>query len=145
MSRWMDCVNGSQIGPLMVGDLVAKAKTASRCKINGWLSANQDCKEKIFLQVGLSLLESKAYGKLPDAAKSVYLAMCIVAGKNREFYFSKGIAANYGFKDERRYYRGVKALTEAGFIEKIEEPGAAQYAPSRYRFIFEWKGVTSHK
>ena len=119
-----------------------KHKAASQCKISGWMSANSDCREKAFLQVGVSLLTSKVYRKLPDAAKTVYLAMCAEAGKNREFRFSRGIAKNYGFEDERRYYRGVEALVAAGFIETVAEPGAAQYAPSKFRFSFAWKGIT---
>lgn len=126
----------------MAGDLVPRHKAASQCKINGWLSENRDCRERAFLQVGVSLLTSDVYRRLPDAAKTVYLAMCAEAGKNREFRFSRGIAKNYGFEDERRYYRGVEALVAAGFIEKVTEPGAAQYAPTQFQFSFAWKGIT---
>ena len=129
----------------MAGDFVPRQRAASQCKINGWLSENRDCKEKAFLQVGVSLLTSNAYKELPDAAKTVYLAMCAEAGKNREVKFSRGIAKKYGFTDERRYYRGVDALIAAGFIEKVAEPGAAQYAPTKFRFLFDWKGVLKSK
>ena len=93
------------------------------------------------MQVGVSILTSDVFGSLPDAANIVYFAMCAESGKNREFRFSRGIERKYGFKDERRYYRGVEALIAAGFIERIEEPGAAQYAPTKFRFSFVWKGI----
>lgn len=74
------------------------------------------------------------------------MAMCAEAGKNRDFYFSKGVAMrDYHFRDEKKYYRGVNELIEKGFIEKVNEPGAAQYARTKFRFVFEWKGVSKPK
>lgn len=120
-------------------------KAAKNCAILPWLSASVDCKEGRFTQVGNSFL--LAFGgkhpiDLSPGARWMYLCMAMESGGKRELIFTHGAGRKYGIKGTS-YDRYAKELESKGFIERIEDNNLAQYAPARWRFSFEWKGITS--
>lgn len=121
---------------------MGRHKLAKNCNILPWVSGKADCKEGRFIQIGNSLLLSKEYQALSSGAGRLYLCMAMESGGKREFNFTRGIGKKYGFAVSS-YERYVKELKTQGFIEQIDNPDMAQYAPGSYRFIFDWKGITS--
>jgi len=82
---------------------------------------------------------SNPFHKLTYSTRWLYLCMCMESGGQREFSFSRGIAKKYGM-EKNSYYRGVDALTKAGFIELVQEGDMEQFAPSIFRFApNNWK------
>lgn len=120
--------------------MARKPKPAERCIIAPHLSANKDCKEKAFLQVGLSLLKDKRFFTLSGAAKDVYLALSMECGKDNFSYtkFTHGKALQYGIS-RSSYFRGTKELLKKGFIKALRGEGDPQYSPNEFRFCMDWK------
>lgn len=119
-----------------------KHRAAQNCAILPWLSAKGDGKEGRFLQCGNSLFLSKSFQALSTGARWLFLSMAMEAGGKRELIFKHSSAKKYGISPSS-YDRFLKELKDAGFIEKIEDENLAQYAPGRYRFVFDWKGISS--
>lgn len=117
-------------------------KTAQNCAMLPWLSAKCDGKEGRFIQCGNSLFLSKSFQALSPGARWLYLSMAIEAGGKRDFVFTHSAAKKYGVSPSS-YDRFLKELKDGGFIEKVEDENLAQYAPGRYRFVFDWKGICS--
>ena len=119
-------------------------KAATNCTIRPWLSERKDCREGRFIQVGNSLLLSKAFQRLNGNAKHLYLCMALESGGNRDVKFTHSQAKKYGISSTS-FDRSVKELQDHRFIELITDGSGfrPQYAPNVYRFTFEWK-TTSH-
>ena len=105
-------------------------------KIPSWLSANADCKEGRFIQVGNSLLLSKKFQKISQGARLLYFAMAMESAGKIEFVFPLKQATKHGFK-EMSFRRYIKELTDSGFITVTS--GANTREPNIYKFSFEWK------
>lgn len=110
----------------------------SGATLSPWLSAKADCKEGRFLQLGNSLLLDKRYQALSTGARNLYLCMSMEAGGKAEFTFTHGTARKYGISDSS-FDRWAKELRAAGFVLLVMPCNFAQYAPSVYRFIVEWR------
>lgn len=106
-----------------------------------WLSARPDNKEGRFVQAGNSLFLSKEFQKLSAGARCLYLCMTLEAGGRREFEFPRASASKFGFSGSS-FLRYCKELEEEGFIQTTV-CGKCTRTPNRYRFLFEWKGVTT--
>ena len=116
-----------------------KPKSAQRCELKPWLSANADCKEGRFIQVGNSFLLSRKVQHLSFATRWTYQAMCMEsAGRNR-FKFPESALQKYGIPS-RTGRRGIDALIEAGFIERTCS-GKNTRTPSEYCFCYKWKDI----
>lgn len=55
---------------------LARHKLAQNCQILPWLSRKATCREPKFLQIGVSLFESKEFQELTPAQRYLYLCMC---------------------------------------------------------------------
>jgi len=125
---------------------VGKGKAAVHKNIRPWLSAQHDCKEGRFLQVGNSLLFSPEYQRLPATARHLYLCMAMESGGRQEFTFPLRAARKYAIP-QTTFERNMKVLKEHKFIKLIEPrqatPEDGDYRTirpeSRYRFSLEWK------
>lgn len=112
-------------------------KHKSGAELLPWMSARPNNKEGRFLQVGNSLLLSKAYQALSGSAKNVYLCMSMESGKRRDFQFTHGAALKkYGIANTT-LDRALKELISKGFI-MIVQRGSLNF-PSIYGFCFDWK------
>lgn len=131
-----------KIARLEVVGLVPRRKSAQNCTVLPWLSAKCDGREGRFIQCGNSLFLSKPIQSLSPGARWLYLSMALEAGGKRTFTFKHSSAKKYGVPPSS-YDRFLKELKDGGFIEKIEDENMAQYAPGQYRFVFDWKGVSS--
>lgn len=103
-----------------------------------WMSAHLNCKEKRFLQVGNSLFFSPAFQQLNAGSKMLYFYMAMESGGKRDVTFSRATAAKYGIP-RNSFTRQITELKDAGFIEVSMEGNYWQFAPTVYRFSFDWK------
>jgi len=116
---------------------VARRKAAQNCVVLPWVSAKADCREPKFLQVGVSLLESKAFQRLSPSTRLLYLAMCHDAAGHQEFEFPHSRFAHYGLSNGTAR-AGIDALIESGFITR-EYSGKIAREANRFRFSQSWK------
>lgn len=113
-----------------------KSKNARR-ELRPWQSANTDNREKIYVQVGLSLYESTAFHDLSKSARLTYLCMVSAAGFDEVFNFPQaGMVKRFGLSP-RSVRRDIDELVKAGFITK--QSGKVTREPNIYRFSYEWK------
>ncbi len=103
-----------------------------------WLSGKSDNKDKRFIQVGASLLQSPAFKSLNYASRCLYLCLANDAAKDSIVEFSHSDAKRFGFPPST-FDRSTKELCDAGFIERVEDEDRSQYKTSRFRFISAWK------
>ena len=75
-----------------------RKKAAYQADIRPWLSARNDCREGRFLQIGNSLLLSRAFQNLTANARILYLALAMEAGGKRDVIISRSHAQKYGIK-----------------------------------------------
>lgn len=116
---------------------MSRHKAAQNCSILPWLSERADGKEGRFIQVGNSLLLSKAFQDLPSGAQMLFLCMALESGGKRSFLFPLSAATKkYGFSGStfRRY---VDALVDAGFVVRHSMANLRQ--PNEYEFSLAWK------
>lgn len=116
---------------------LARRKAAQNIPIVPWLSAKPNCKDGRFIQIGNSLLLSKAFQQLTAGAQLAYLCMSMESGGKMDFQFPKSALRKYGLS-ETSGARYIKELIAAGFIE-IAESGRTTRTPNRYCFSFQWK------
>lgn len=119
-----------------------KHRAAKSCAISPWLSAKADCRENRFIQAGNSFFFNKKVQSLSAGARWLYLSATLEAGGKRDFVFTHSAAKKYGIAPSS-FDRYLRELKDGGFVEKVEDENMAQYAPSRYRFVFDWKGIRS--
>ena len=110
--------------------------------IKGWLSARPDSAEKRFIQVGNTLLLSKAFQELSIGAQHTYLCMAMESGGKREFIFPLSAAKKYGIS-KNSLTRHVEELSAAKFI--TVQSGKTVRQPNLYAFSFEWKSQETDK
>lgn len=104
-----------------------------------WLSAQQDGKERRFLQVGNTLLLDKRFHALSSGARYLFLCMAMEAGGKRSVSFSRGVTARkYGIS-KNSFTRHCSELEASGFIRRIECGDFLQFSPAVYEFSHEWK------
>ncbi len=121
-------------------------KAARNVPIVGWLSLNLDCKEGRYIQVGNSLLLSRAkdgteenrFIQLSPSTRMLYLCMAMEAGGRREFEFPLRAAKKYGINNST-LRRGVDELIRDGFLER--DSGWNTRTENKFRFVFGWKGA----
>ena len=119
---------------LQRGGSMAKHKT--NCTLSPWLSARADNKEKRFIQIGDTLLYSKAFQELSTGARALYLCMAMEAAGRIEFMLTLSTAKKLGFS-QASFRRYVAELAEKGFISI--NSGRTTREPNIYRFILRWK------
>ena len=115
-----------------------RRKRAENVKISSWLSANDDNRERRFIQVGNSLLFSAAFQDLNAGARMLYLSMTMEAGGKREFTFSHGAGRKYGFKNTT-FDRYIKELQKAGFIKLLADHDTGRFSANKFQFVFDWR------
>ena len=102
-----------------------------------WLSANMDCVDRRFVQIGNSFMLDSRTQNLSAGAKLTYICMALESGGKADFEFTKTAATKYGIATAsfRRY---VEELVDAGFVNRIS--GKSSQQPNQYRFTPErWK------
>lgn len=106
--------------------------------LSPWLSAKSDNQELRFVQVGNSLLFSKAYQSLSAGARHLYICMAMECGGRSTFRFPLGAAPKYGIAGTsfRRY---IVELEQHGFI--VRESMQNLRKANIYHFSGEWKGI----
>ena len=116
---------------------MARRKAAQNCAVKPWLSANGDCREGRYLQVGNSLLLSKRFQALSAGARVTYLAMALESGGRPQFTFPAAAAKKYGvpLRSARRH---IGELEENGFIS-CTSSGKNTRTESLYEFRLDWK------
>lgn len=115
-----------------------KYKAAQHCKINSWLSANHNCMEISFIQVGGSLLKSGTFTSLSYATRYVYFCCALEAAGKQDFIFPESFNKKYGISNSTAT-RALSDLTKNGFI-KVTFSGKINRLPNKYQFNYEWKG-----
>ena len=119
---------------------MSRHKSAKSVPIRPYLSANKDCREGRFIQVGNSLLLSKKFQALKGKAQILYFALAMEAGGQLVVKLSHGAAGRkYGIAPTT-YDRAIKELIAAGFIEQIIDDDRAQFKSNEFRFLLTWKG-----
>lgn len=113
-----------------------RRKSAVNVEIKPWLSANRDCREGRFIQVGNSLLLSDHFNTLSAGGRYIYLCMAMESGGKREFQFPQTSFTKYNIAPScaRRY---IKELIRNGYI--VCSSGQCIRKPNNYIFSFEWK------
>lgn len=117
---------------------MGRTKAVKPISIVSWLSANRDCREGRFIQVGNSLLLSPEFHKLKSGAQMLYLCAAMESGGGADFKFSHTTAKKYGIS-YASFDRYRDELVKYGFIERTDDENHEQYKPSKYRFCFTWK------
>lgn len=115
-----------------------KHRAAKHVPLKAWLSANTDCRDGRFIQIGNSLLLSKAFQSLTASAQLAYLALCMEAGGKSMVQLSHSGAKKYGISSST-FDRCMKQLLEGGFVDMLEDDNRAQFATNVYRFSSRWK------
>lgn len=111
----------------------------SRPTIVPWLSAKPDNREKRFIQVGDSLLFSKAFRELHMGARYLYFCMAMESGGKRDFQFPTTAAQKYGFSSSS-FWTYVQELTDKRFIICRSNKHLRQ--PNDYSFSDGWKTIS---
>ena len=114
-----------------------KHKAAKQVEIKAWLSANQDCREGRFVQLGNSFLFSEKVKTLSCGAFHLFLCMAMESGGRREFKFPKSSASKYGIP-HRSFLRRLLELVESGFI-MCKQNNRNIRQENVYAFCFDWK------
>lgn len=112
------------------------SKRQSAKPLSRWLTAAPDCRESRFIQVGNSLLFSKAAQQLSPGAFKLYLCCAMEAGQFRNFQLTESKAKQYGFA-KRSFIRYRDELKKAGFIQ-VDKCGKTTREPNDYSFCFSW-------
>lgn len=102
-----------------------------------WCSGASDSRDKIFIQIGASLLEHPTFTKLKDSAKLCYLCMVLEAKGRPDFQFPRRTAELYGIS-ERSLRRNVQELEAAGLVDVVAS-GRNTKSATDYRFSVRWK------
>lgn len=102
-----------------------------------WLSERADLHENRFIQIGNSLLFSKAFQKLSSGAKHLYFCMAMESGGQREFTFPKSAGTKYGIS-ARTLLRYIDELERNGFITKTV-CGRVTREANQYSFCEAWR------
>ena len=116
-----------------------KHRAAKNVPLKAWLSANADCRDGRFIQIGNSLLLSKSFQSLTASSQLAYLALCMEAGGRSTVKLSHSGAKKYGLSSTT-FDRCMKQLREKGFVDMLEDDNRAQFATNVYRFSSRWKG-----
>ena len=111
----------------------------SRPTIVPWLSARLDNREKRFIQVGDSLLFSKAFRELRIGARYLYFCMAMESGGKRDFKFPTAAAEKYGFSSSS-FWSYVRELEDKRFIVCRSNKHLRQ--PNDYSFSDGWKTIS---
>jgi len=111
----------------------------SRPTIVPWLSARLDNREKRFIQVGDSLLFSKAFRELRIGARYLYFCMAMESGGKRDFKFPTAAAEKYGFSSSS-FWSYVRELEDKRFIVCRSNKHLRQ--PNDYSFSDGWKNIS---
>lgn len=124
---------------------MSRHKSAKSVPIRPYLSANKDCREGRFIQVGNSLLLSKKFQALKGKAQILYFALAMEAGGQLVVKLSHGGAERkYGIAPTT-YDRSVKELIAAGFLEQVLDDDQSQFATNVFRFSTSWKEASRNR
>ena len=121
---------------------MARKRCAKNVPLSPWLSGNADCRDGRFIQVGNSLLLSKAFQALSAKAQILYLCMTMEAAGKPVVRFSHGAAKKYGIAGST-FDRTVKQLRDYGFVELVGEDVMGQFCANEYRFSSCWKSKSA--
>jgi len=113
------------------------ATRRSKQPLPGWLSAKSDGFDHRFIQVGNSLLLSKAFQELSYGAVFTYLCMAMESAGKIEYIFPRSAARKFGISDSSAE-RYIKELIRKGYIT-LKSSGRTVRQPNVYRFCFDWK------
>ena len=114
-------------------------KYKSKPTIVPWLSAKPDNREKRFIQVGDSLLFSKAFLELHVGARYLYFCMAMESGGKRNFQLPTAAAQKYGIKPSS-FWTYVRELEDKRFIVSRSNKHLRQ--PNDYSFSDGWKTIS---
>ena len=119
------------------------SKNKTKQALPFWASAKADGKDIRFIQVGNSLLMSKAFQELHAGARFTYLAMMMEAGGKKVFRFPESSMKKFGISPPscKRY---INELISKDFIKKTY-CGKSQMKPNDYEFNLEWKKPMEEK
>lgn len=109
-----------------------RRRAVRHCALLPWLTACGAENERVFIQVGASLLTSEAFLRLTWSQRMLFLDMCCAARGRREFEFPAAEAKRYGM-NLKSFRCGVEALQAAGFIETVQS-GRLTRENNIYRF-----------
>ena len=118
---------------------MSRRKSAKNVPIPGWLSANLDCKEGRFIQVGNSLLLSEDFQALKPTTQNLYLCLAMESGGRPVVKLSHSAALRKYGMPHTTYDRAVKELVAKGFIERVNDEEYSQFRTNEFRFSTVWK------
>lgn len=107
-----------------------------------WASAEKNCIEKKFNQIGASMYRDKRIQALKPKTFLVYQC-CMLESAGQESFKLPADAAlrDYGIS-HGTFQRAMKELREAGFIE-IVASGKNLSGPTEYKFSRVWRGESA--
>ncbi len=111
----------------------------SRPTIVPWLSAKPDNRERRFIQVGDSLLFSKAFRELHVGARYLFFSMDMESGGKRDFRLPTAAAGKYGIAPSS-FWTYVRELEDKRFI--VCRSNKHLRRPNDYSFSDEWKTIS---
>ena len=109
--------------------------------IKPWLSAEKNCVEGRFIQVGNSLMLSKPIQVLTANARWLMICMAMESGRSRRFVFTHSTAEKYGLSAST-FDEAKKQLLQIGYIKIVNNEDYNQYKANEFEFISDWKDLS---
>lgn len=103
-----------------------------------WVSAADKCEEKVFVQLGATLLQNESFSKLNGKTQMIYIFMCLEAKGRPTFQFPRARAQKEYGVTHTTLVRAVAELEKAGFIKKVGG-GQSTRTATDYAFSYDWK------
>ena len=103
-----------------------------------WVSAAEKCEEKVFVQLGATLLQHENFVKLNGKTQMIYIFMCLEAKGQPTFQFPRALAQKVYGICPRTLINAVVELEKAGFIKKVGG-GQSTRTATDYAFSYDWK------
>lgn len=104
--------------------------------LKDWSSALPALNDKMFAQIGTSLLHHDNFRTLTAGAKHLYICMVAECMGKREFTFPLSTAKGYGIS-KNSLSRHISELEKEGFI--VKQSGKTSREPNIFCFVYAWK------
>jgi len=94
-----------------------------------------------YIQLGDSVLQSKAFQSLSASTRFVYLCLASAAKQKPTVQISHGNMKRFYGISGTTFDRAIAQLQEAGFVKIVLDEDRSQYVTNTYRFVSDWKTI----